>query len=61
MLANELRGRAKLDQLESRSDLGTVTGERPLRSRQEKAPGLPMWGLGEVSFSQSVLGAGNSN
>lgn len=61
MLANELRGRAKLDQLESRSDLGTVTGERPLRSRQEKAPGLPMWGLGEVLSSQSVLGAGNSN
>lgn len=48
MLANELRGRAKLDQSESRSDLGTVTGERPLRSRQEKAPGLPMWDWGEV-------------
>lgn len=48
MLANEHRGRAKLNQSESRSDLGTVTGERPMCSRQEKARGLPMWGWGEV-------------
>lgn len=37
MLANDLRGRAKLNQSESRSDLGTVTGAWPLSSRQETA------------------------